>query len=246
MDSRLRGNDKLLAVFRQHFSRQIQRPADQNPRRRFAARPARAQAVTCSMASSRSSAGAASRPARARRIIKRARAHAGRPRPGSPPSPHAAPGRERRAENPPRPCSSACRRSDRAAARPCSSRSAMARDTAAAPCGLWPPSSQISASSGASATSGHGCSRCSRAGHSTVRRPLSIAASSPQSWFGMAQRGDGDAGILDLMAADQFGQRQVEQTRLVFIDHAAMFLAADEILAEHRTPARPAGRPGAG
>ena len=49
----------------------------------------------------------------------------------------------------------------------------------------------------------------------------------------MTQRRDGDAGILDLVAADQLGQRQVEQTDLILIDHAAMFLAAEEILAEH-------------
>ena len=42
----------------------------------------------------------------------------------------------------------------------------MARDTAAAPCGLWPPSSQISASSGASTTRGPWLRRCNRAGHS--------------------------------------------------------------------------------
>ena len=48
----------------------------------------------------------------------------------------------------------------------------------------------------------------------------------------MAQAGDGDGGIVDLVAADQARQRQVEQSGLVLIDHAAMFLAAEEILAE--------------
>ena len=40
-------------------------------------------------------------------------------------------------------------------------------------------------------------------------------------------------GILDLVAADQPRQRQIEQARLVLIDHAAMFLMGGEILAEH-------------
>ena len=86
----------------------------------------------------------------------------------------------------------------------------MARDTAAAPWGLWPPSSQTSASAG-------------RVRHQRAlvqplqpRRPVHRA----QALFDrrvlapvqrlpfahrMAQAGDGDGGIFDLVAADQAG-----------------------------------------
>ena len=119
----------------------------------------------------------------------------------------------------------------------------MARDTAA-PCGLWPPSSQTSAPSGAASTSGPLCQPLQ------PRRPFDgpqtpfDAAFAPQASAGLPQRGDGDGGILDLMAADQFRQRQIEQPVLVLIDHAAMFGGRRNPGRRHKA-ARPAGRRGA-
>ncbi len=49
---------------------------------------------------------------------------------------------------------------------------------------------------------------------------------------GMAQRGNRSCRVFDLVTADQFGQRQVEQTIHILIDHAAMFLMGEEILPE--------------
>jgi len=61
----------------------------------------------------------------------------------------------------------------------------------------------------------------------------------------MAQGGDGDAGIFDLVPAHQPGQRQIQQPVLVLIDHASVFLPAGEILPEFEIRARRVGRRGA-
>ena len=53
-----------------------------------------------------------------------------------------------------------------------------------------------------------------------------------------AQRRDGGAGIVELMAADELRQRQIEQAVVVLIDQAA-------VLADARSSARPATRSGA-
>ena len=65
--------------------------------------------------------------------------------------------------------------------------------------------------------------RCRRAGHSTVRRPCSIAASLAPAATGAAQSRNRGRGVFDLMAADQIRQRQVEQAVGILIDHAPVF-----------------------
>ncbi len=47
-----------------------------------------------------------------------------------------------------------------------------------------------------------------------------------------AQRRDGDGSILDLVAADQARQGQIEQSLRIGIDHSPMFLMGEEILTE--------------
>ena len=48
-----------------------------------------------------------------------------------------------------------------------------------------------------------------------------------------AQHGDGDGGVVDLVPADKARQRQIEQTIVVLINHAALFLMGEEILAKN-------------
>ena len=103
-----------------------------------------------------------------------------------------------------------------------SSRSAIASAMTTPAPGLWPPSSQISASARRAARPARpAVSRCSRAGQSTLARPASIAAvgsAEPAA----AERRDRRAGVGELVAADQPRARQVEQPVLVLIDQAAV------------------------
>ena len=61
--------------------------------------------------------------------------------------------------------------------------------------------------------------------------PVSKAVGRNLQCSGRAQGGDGDAGILELVAPIELGRRQVEQAGIVLIDQAAAFLGCDPILA---------------
>src|SRR5450830_1233085 len=50
-------------------------------------------------------------------------------------------------------------------------------------------------------------------------------------WLDRAQRRDGEAGILELMAAVKFRRRQIEQARFILIDQASALLGGGPILA---------------
>ena len=103
-----------------------------------------------------------------------------------------------------------------------SSRSASALAMARPPSALWPPSSHSSLPGGSQRRQRPCDSRCMRAGQSALAMPASNAARRQLQGRGRAQRRDGDAGILELMAAVEFRRRQIEQAR--------------------RRPDRPAGR----
>ena len=111
-----------------------------------------------------------------------------------------------------------------------SSRSPSAAAIARPPSALWPPSSHSSLSGGVSALSLPWVRRCIRAGHSALAMPASKAASAaPRP--AARKRGDGGAGVVDLMAAGKLRQRQIEQPVVVLIDQAAVLAVHAPVLA---------------
>ena len=72
--------------------------------------------------------------------------------------------------------------------------------------------------------------RCMRAGHSALAMPVSNASRGSCKPRG-AQRRDGDAGIVELMAAEELRRRQIEQAVVVLIDEPAALLGRGPVLA---------------
>ena len=81
-------------------------------------------------------------------------------------------------------------------------------------------------------------SRCMRAGQVAVLQALCDMALADARIVEAAQRGDGVAGIVDLMAARQLRHRQIEQPVLVLIDEAAMLLIGLPVLVGDDAAAR--------
>ena len=67
-------------------------------------------------------------------------------------------------------------------------------------------------------TSAPDARRCIRAGHSALTMPASNAAASILNASMRAQRRDREAGIVELMPAEQFWRRQIHQAAFVLID----------------------------
>ena len=99
------------------------------------------------------------------------------------------------------------------------------------PSGLWPPSSHSSLPAGASSTSRPGAQPLQ------PRRPVGLDHAGLEGGrrnlerLDRAQRRDGKAGILELMAAVKLRRRQIEQAGLVLIDQPAALLGGGPVLA---------------
>ena len=105
------------------------------------------------------------------------------------------------------------------------------------PAGLCPPSSHSSEPGASRRDSGPLSSRCMRAGQRTSSSPRSMARIGDAQRSQPQRRGDGGAGVADLVLADQRRQRQVQQPLGALEDEAAALLEGLVVLAPHESGA---------